>query len=57
MDDVLEPRTLASQVLRTFGVVPDLVALQLRRYFDQSVTLGVVVKDSPGARRNALAGL
>ncbi len=56
LQHLLQLGPLAAQVLGAFRVVPDLVVLQLRRYLDQAVTLDIVVKDSPAARRNALAG-
>jgi len=44
---LFQQRTFASQVLRVFGVVPDIGAFQLPRYFFKTLLAGVVVKDTP----------
>ena len=41
--------TFAAQVLGVLGVVPDVGAFQLPRYFFKTLFLGVVVKDTPEA--------
>jgi hypothetical protein len=40
-----------------FGLAPHGAVFQLGVDLHQAVTLGIVVKDSPGARQNALSGL
>ncbi|GAB3048920.1 hypothetical protein GCM10027214_08760 [Stenotrophomonas tumulicola] len=39
--------TLAAEVLRVFGIVPDVRVFQLPGYFFQAFFLDVVVKDTP----------
>jgi hypothetical protein len=56
VDGLVQQGTLAAQGLRGFGVVPDIRAFQLPVYFFQTLTLGVVVKDTPGARPTVPAG-
>jgi len=41
-------RTLAAQGLGAFGVVPDIGVFELALDFFQTLTLGVVVKETPG---------
>jgi len=49
VDGLVEQRTLAAQRLRAFGLVPDIGVFQLAVDFFQTLTLGVVVKDTPEA--------
>ena len=44
---LLQQRALAAEVLRVFGVVPDVRVFQLPGYFLKTLFLGVVVKDTP----------
>ena len=46
-DSLLQLGTLAAEVLRVFGIVPDVRVLQLPGYFFQAFFLDVVVKDTP----------
>ncbi|GAB6424868.1 hypothetical protein bcgnr5379_62020 [Bacillus cereus] len=47
VDDLFQRGALAAEVLRPFGVVPDVGAFQLAVYFFQTLDFGVVVKDTP----------
>jgi len=47
VDDLFQRGALAAEVLRPFGVVPDVGAFQLAVYFFQALDFGVVVKDTP----------
>jgi len=49
VDGLVEQRALAAQRLRAFGLVPDIGVFQLAVDFFQTLTLGVVVKDTPEA--------
>ena len=44
---LLQAGAFAAQVLRVFGVVPDVGAFQLPGYFLKTLFLRVVVKDTP----------
>jgi hypothetical protein len=46
-DDGIETGALAAQLLRARRVVPYVGTFQLAAYFLQTLTLGVVVKDTP----------
>ena len=46
-DDQRQHRALATQALRVFGLVPDAGVFQLAVYFDQTIMLVIVVKDTP----------
>jgi hypothetical protein len=52
----VQPRALAPQLLCPFGVVPDILLLQLTDDFFQTLFLGVVVKETPEGRRCAPRG-
>ena len=47
VDDQRQGGTLTPQVLRVFGVVPDVRVFQFAVYFDQPIMLLIVVKDTP----------
>jgi hypothetical protein len=49
----VQPRALAPQLLRPFGVVPDILLFQLADDFFQTLFLGVVVKETPVTRQFA----
>jgi hypothetical protein len=49
VDRLVQQRTLASQRLRAFGIVPDVGIFQLAVDFFQALDLGVVVKETPEA--------
>jgi hypothetical protein len=49
VDRLVQQRTLAAQRLRAFGVVPDIGVFQFAVDFFQTLDLGVVVKETPGA--------
>jgi len=51
-----QPRAFAPQLLRPLGVVPDILLLQFTDDFFQTLFLGVVVKETPEARRCARKG-
>ena len=48
-----QPRAFAAEFLRAGRVDPDILLLQLTDHFLQTLFLGVVVKETPGARRRA----
>jgi hypothetical protein len=48
-----QPRALATQFLRTFGLVPDVLQFQFADDFFQTLFLGVVVKETPEGTRCA----
>jgi hypothetical protein len=48
-----QPRAFAPQFLRPLGVVPDILLFQFADDFFQALFLGVVVKETPEARRCA----
>jgi len=56
VDRLVQQGTLAAQLLRVLGVVPDVRIFQLAVYFFQAFALGIVVKDTPGARPACPAG-
>jgi hypothetical protein len=56
VDGLVQEGTFAAQLLRVFGVVPDVRIFQLAVYFFQAFALGIVVKDTPGARPACPAG-
>jgi hypothetical protein len=47
LDDQRQRGALAAQVLRVFGVVPDVRVFELAVYFDQAIMFVIVVKDTP----------
>jgi len=47
LDYLRQLGALAAQVLRILGVVPDVRVFELAIYFDQAITLVIVVKDTP----------
>jgi len=47
VDDPVELGALLAELLRAFGVVPDVRVFQLAGYFLEPFGLGVVVKDTP----------
>jgi len=47
VDDQRQRGALAAQVLRVFGVVPDAGVFEFAVYFDQTIMLMIVVKDTP----------
>jgi hypothetical protein len=51
-----QPRPLASQLLRPFRLVPDILQFQFADDFFQTLFLGVVVKETPEGRRCARRG-
>jgi hypothetical protein len=51
-----QPRAFASQFLRAFGVVPDILLFQLADDFLQAFLLRVVVKETPGGSWPARKG-
>jgi hypothetical protein len=53
VDGFFQRRTLATQRLRAGGVVPDVGIFQFAIDFFQTLDLGVVVKDTPGANAAA----
>jgi len=48
-----QPCAFAPQLLRPFGIVPDILLFQFADDFFQALFLGVVVKGTPEARRCA----
>ena len=53
VDYAFERRALTAQVLRALGIRPDVLVLELAVYFLEPLTLLIIVKDTPGGRRNA----
>lgn len=53
-DRALQQFFLTTQILRAFGVVPNVRVFQLRVDYDQTVCFFSVVKDTPIALRCAL---
>jgi hypothetical protein len=51
-----QPRTLAAQFLRAFGLVPDFRLLQVERYFFETLFLAGIVKETPEAKCCGRAG-
>jgi hypothetical protein len=49
VDGLVKQRTLATQGLRTLGIVPDLGIAELALDLLQAFALGVVVKETPSA--------
>ncbi len=47
LDDLRQHGAFAAQVLCVFGVVPDVRVFELAVYFDQTIMLVIVVKDTP----------
>jgi hypothetical protein len=56
VDGLLEDGAFAAQALGPLGVVPDVGQFELAVYFFQTLLLGVVVKDTPGARPRDRSG-
>jgi len=55
-DGLVQQRALAPQVLGALRIVPDIGVFQLAVDFFQTLTLGVVVKDTPVASPTVPAG-
>jgi hypothetical protein len=46
-DDLRQGSALAAQILGVFGVVPDVRVFEFAVYFDETIMLLIVVKDTP----------
>ncbi|MDT4826309.1 hypothetical protein FQZ97_596180 [compost metagenome] len=46
-DDLRQLGAFTAEILRVFGVVPDVRIFELAVYFDQAIMLLIVVKDTP----------
>jgi hypothetical protein len=54
---VLQTGTFPAQFLGTFRIVPDSGIFEFAAYFVETLTFGVIVKDTPSERHSALACL
>jgi hypothetical protein len=56
VDDQGQSGAFAAQVLCVFGVVPDVRVFEFAVYFDQTIMLVIVVKDTPEWSGSARTG-
>ncbi|KGK83801.1 hypothetical protein DP64_09360 [Stutzerimonas degradans] len=47
LDDLRQGGALTAQILRVFGVIPDVRIFEFAVYFDETIMLLIVVKDTP----------
>jgi len=52
---MLESRPFAAQFLGAFRIIPDGGVFEFARYFVETFSFGIVVKDTPSGQRCALA--